>query len=36
VPIDNNGTPLAGSYSYNEDIQSYIDFLQQGLSNYKE
>ena len=36
VPVDNEGTPLAGSYSYNEDIQAYIDFLKQGLSNYKK
>ena len=36
VPVDNEGTPLAGSYSYNEDIQSYIDFLQKGLSNYSK
>ncbi len=36
VPVDNNGAPLAGSYSYNEDIQAYIDFLQQGLSNYEK
>ena len=35
VPVDNEGAPLAGSYSYNEDIQAYIDFLKQGLSNYK-
>ena len=36
VPVDNEGAPLAGSYSYNEDIQAYIDFLKQGLSNYKK
>ena len=36
VPVDNEGTPLAGSYSYDEDIQSYIDFLQKGLSNYSK
>ncbi|MBQ2368132.1 MAG: thioredoxin family protein [Bacteroidaceae bacterium] len=36
VPVDNEGTPLAGSYSYDEDIQAYIDFLKQGLSNYKK
>lgn len=36
VPVDNEGTPLAGSYSYNEDIQAYIDFLRKGLSNYKK
>ena len=36
IPVDNEGVPLAGSYSYNENIQAYIDFLQQGLSNYKK
>ena len=36
VPVDNEGIPLAGSYSYDEDIQAYIDFLKQGLSNYKK
>ena len=36
VPVDNEGAPLAGSYSYNEDIQAYIDFLKQGFSNYKK
>jgi len=36
VPVDNDGSPLAGSYSYNEDIQAYINFLQNGLSNYKK
>ncbi len=36
VPVDNDGSPLAGSYSYDEDIQAYIDFLQKGLSNYKK
>ena len=36
IPVDNDGAPLAGSYSYNEDIQAYIDFLRKGLSNYKK
>jgi len=35
VLIDNEGTPLNSSYGYNEDIPSYIDFLNVGLSNYK-
>ncbi len=35
VPIDNNGEPLNGSYSYNMDISAYIDFLEKGVSNYK-
>ena len=36
VPVDNDGMPLAGAYSYDENVRAYIDFLQQGLSNYKK
>ena len=36
VPVDNDGTPLAGSYSYDENVQSYINFLKQGVDNYKK
>ncbi len=35
VLIDNDGMPLNKSYSYDEDIQQYIDFLQTGLQNYQ-
>lgn len=35
VLIDNQGKPLNKSYSYNEDIPKYIEFLQTGLQNYK-
>ena len=35
VLLDNSGHPLTGSYSYNEDIPAYIDFLEKGLNNYK-
>ena len=35
VLIDNEGKPLEKSYSYNEDIPKYIEFLQTGLENYK-
>ncbi len=35
VLIDNAGKPLNKSYSYDEDISKYIDFLQTGLNNYK-
>ena len=35
VLLDNEGKPLAGSRAYDEDIQAYIDFLNQGLKNYK-
>ena len=28
--------PLTGSYAFNEDIPAYLDFLNQGLKNYKK
>lgn len=34
VLIDNEGNPLNRSYSYDEDIAKYVDFLQTGLRNY--
>ena len=34
VLLDNQGNPLNGSRSYDEDIQKYVDFLQKGLDNY--
>lgn len=36
VLIDNEGRPLNKSYSYDEDIPRYIEFLQTGLENYKK
>lgn len=36
VLIDNEGKPLNKSYSYDEDIPKYIQFLQTGLDNYKK
>ena len=36
VLIDNDGKPLAGSRSYDEDINAYIDYLQMGIDNYKK
>ncbi len=36
VLIDNEGKPLNKSYSYDEDIPKYIDFLQTGLENYRK
>lgn len=36
VLIDNDGNPLNGSRSYDEDIQKYLDFLQKGLDNNKK
>ena len=36
VLIDNEGKPLNKSYSYDEDVNSYIQFLQTGLDNYSK
>ena len=36
VIINNEGHPLMGSRSYDEDIAAYVDFLRQGLKRYSE
>ena len=36
VAVNNEGKPIARSYSYDENISHYMDFLNQGLTNYKE
>ena len=36
VLLDNEGKPLNGSYSHDEDVEKYINFLQTGLDNYKK
>ena len=36
VLLDNEGQPLNKSYSYDEDINLYIDFLETGLKNYRK
>lgn len=36
VIIDNEGKPLTGSYSYDEDISHYLEFMNKGLGNYKK
>ena len=36
VLINNAGQPLNKSYSYNENISDYIEFLQTGLQNYRK
>lgn len=36
VLLDNNGSPLNGSYSYDEDVDKYVDFLKKGLENFKK
>ncbi len=34
VPVDNDGNPLCGSYSFNLDVDAYISFLKKGIKNY--
>ena len=36
VLLDNEGHPLTGSYSYNENVDAYRRFLEQGLQRYVE
>lgn len=36
VLLDNEGKPLNGLRSYDEDIQEYVDFLNKGLENYRK
>ncbi|MGI6223788.1 MAG: cytochrome c biogenesis protein CcdA [Prevotella sp.] len=35
VPVDNDGNPLNGSFSYKEDVPEFLDFLNKGLENYR-
>lgn len=35
VLLDNQGQPLNGGRSYDEDVAKYVEFLQKGLDNYK-
>ena len=36
ILLDNEGKPLTGSRSYDEDITEYMDFLKVGLDNYNK
>ena len=36
VLLDAQGQPLNGSYSYNEDVNAYVDFLNTGLNNFRK
>ena len=36
VLLDNDGHPLTGSYSYNEDVAAYRSFLEKGLRQYSQ
>ncbi len=35
VIVDNEGKPLNGSYSYDENVSKYSEFLKKGIENYK-
>ena len=36
VLLNNDGHPLSGSYSYNEDVAAYRNFLEEGLQRYNQ
>ncbi len=36
VLLDNDGKPLNKSYSYDEDVEKFVDFLKTGLENYNK
>ena len=36
VPVDSDGNPLAGSYSFDLDADAFVKFLEQGLANYNK
>jgi thiol:disulfide interchange protein DsbD len=36
VLLDNEGAPLTPSRAYNKDIEAYVDFLKQGIAQYKK
>ncbi len=36
VLLDNEGKPLNGSYSHDEDVDKYVEFLETGLENYRK
>ena len=35
VTVDNEGNPLSRSFSYKEDVEDYLKFLNEGLAKYK-
>lgn len=36
VPVDNDGKPLSGSYSFDLDVDNYVNFLKKGIENYNK
>ena len=35
IPVDNSGKPLSGSYSFDLDVDAYVNFLKKGIENYE-
>ena len=35
VLVDNEGNPLTRSFSYKEDVEDYLKFLNEGKKNYR-
>ena len=36
VPVDNDGNPLSAAYGYKEDVQDYLNFLENGLDRFRD
>ena len=36
VAVDNEGSPLTGSFGFKEDVSAYLDFLNKGLDQYRK
>ncbi len=36
VLLDNEGLPIGGSYSFDEDVDKFVDYLEAGLKNYED
>lgn len=36
VPVDNDGNPLSGAYSFDLDVDAYVKFLETGIENFKK
>ena len=36
VLVDQNGKPLNSSYSFDEDVDKFVNFLQTGLDNFRK
>ena len=36
VLVDGDGKPLNGSFAFNKDVGAFVDFLKEGLDNFKK